>query len=98
MNNAAACQTNRKGFIVGVSEGDNTAWLFARQDGKRFGDNGAFYAPTTDRTAHFSIGIDCHGGTSSARARTLDINDAGDCNALASCTPLVEVVEKFTHD
>jgi hypothetical protein len=98
MNNAATCQTNCEGFIVGVSEGDNTAGLFASQYGKRFGNYGAFYAPTADGTTHFSVGVDCHGGTGSARARTLDVNNASDCNAFAGCAPLVEVVKKFTHD
>jgi hypothetical protein len=93
MNNAATCQTNCEGFIVGVSEGDDTAWLFASQDGKRFGDNGALDAPSTDRTTHFAVGIDCHSGTCSSRARTLNVNNACDCNALAGCTPLVEVVK-----
>jgi hypothetical protein len=98
VNNAAACETNGKGVVIGVTKGDNAAWLFSGKNGECFCNNSALNATTTHGTNDFAVFVDSHCGTCAARARALDVNNASKSDALAGCAPTVDVVKKVTHD
>jgi hypothetical protein len=98
VNNAAACETNGKGVVIGVTKGDNTAWLFSGENGERFGNNSALHAAATHGANDFTVFIDSHCSTRATRARALDVDNASKSDALAGCAPTVNVVKEVTHD
>jgi uncharacterized protein YcnI len=98
VNDAAACKANGKGVVIGVTKGDNPAWLFSGKNGERFCDNSALHAAATHGANDFTIFIDSHCSTCATRARALDVDNASKSDALAGCAPTVNVVKKVTHD
>ena len=93
MNDATTCEADCKCVVIGIAEGDNAAWLFARENGECFGDDCAFHATAADRTNDFAVFVDGHCGTGTARARALNVDDASKSDALAGCAPTVDVVK-----
>jgi hypothetical protein len=93
VNDAATREADGKCVVIGVTECDNTAGLFARENRKCFGNDSAFHASTTHGTNDFAIFVHGHCGTCAAWARTLNVNNASKSDALACCAPTVDVVK-----
>jgi hypothetical protein len=93
VNDAAACETNGKGVVIGVAKGDYTAGLFARENRKSFGDDCTLHASATDGTNDFTVFVHGHCGTGTTWARALNVDDASKSDALTGCAPTVDVVK-----